>query len=77
MSSEVRVKVKLDNGEVDLLTSGEPMKGEVCLFGSSITPGYFKQPDKTSAAIIDGWYHTGDKCEVLDNGSFKIIEKMN
>ena len=71
----MKVKIKHEHGEIDLLTAGEPLRGEVCLYGPTITPGYFKQPDKTSEAIQNGWLHTGDKAEVLDNGSFKIIEK--
>lgn len=73
----VKVKIKHENGDVDLLTKGEPVRGEVCLYGPTVTPSYFKQPEKTSESIIDGWLHTGDKCELLDNGSFKIIEKIS
>ena len=72
----VKVKIKLENGDVDLLTAGEPIRGEVCLFGPTITPGYFKQPDKTSEAIQNGWLHTGDQGEILENGSLKITDKI-
>lgn len=66
----VKVKIKHDHGDVDLLTQGEPLRGEICLYGPTIMPGYFKQPEKSSQVIKDGWLHTGDKAEILDNGSF-------
>jgi fatty-acyl-CoA synthase len=34
---------------------GEILVGSDCLFN-----GYYNRPDLTAAAIVDGWYHTGD-----------------
>jgi long-chain acyl-CoA synthetase len=34
--------------------------GEVLVHGESVTTGYFKDPQRTSETIIDGWLHTGD-----------------
>ena len=34
--------------------------------------GYFKRPDLTAEAIIDGWLHTGD-IGVLEDGKFLRI----
>jgi acyl-CoA synthetase (AMP-forming)/AMP-acid ligase II len=45
--------------------TGEPLAtdaiGEVRVRGSSVTPGYFDNPEETDAALgPDGWLHTGD-----------------
>jgi fatty-acyl-CoA synthase len=34
--------------------------GEVEIRGTSVTPGYYRRPDATAAAMHDGWLRTGD-----------------
>ena len=34
--------------------------GEVVLSGPNIMAGYWDAPEETAAAIVDGWYHSGD-----------------
>jgi len=40
--------------------------GELLLRGTSVTPGYYKRPDATSAMFHDGWLCTGDLAYTLD-----------
>ena len=34
--------------------------GELWLRSEVVTPGYWRNPEATAAAITDGWFHTGD-----------------
>jgi malonyl-CoA/methylmalonyl-CoA synthetase len=34
--------------------------GEVVVRGPNVCAGYWRQPDATAAAFVDGWFHTGD-----------------
>jgi len=47
-------------------------KGELCLSGPQLTPGYWNNKEKTDEAIfyIDGtrWYLTGDICSMTEDG---------
>jgi fatty-acyl-CoA synthase len=40
--------------------------GELEIRGTSVTPGYYKHPDATSAAFHDGWLRTGDLAYLVD-----------
>ena len=33
---------------------------EICVRGSSVSPGYYKDPKATEECFRDGWFHTGD-----------------
>uniref|UniRef100_A0A7S3FX02 AMP-dependent synthetase/ligase domain-containing protein n=1 Tax=Strombidium rassoulzadegani TaxID=1082188 RepID=A0A7S3FX02_9SPIT len=70
------VKVKLrDIPEMGYLSSNDPPRGELCMYGSSIMPGYFRNPEKTAEAIKDGWIMSGDVAEIQQDGSIKIIDR--
>src|SRR5207244_2122926 len=53
------VEISILNGDGEPVPAGE--EGEVCYRGPGAMLGYWRDPDRTAAAIDgDGWYHTGD-----------------
>jgi long-subunit acyl-CoA synthetase (AMP-forming) len=49
--------------------------GEILFQGPNLCAGYFKDPASTSAAIQDGWLHTGDVGELDDKGFLRITDR--
>ncbi|XP_060823627.1 long-chain-fatty-acid--CoA ligase 1 isoform X1 [Bombus pascuorum] len=51
-------------------------QGEVCVKGTNVFVGYFKDPERTAQVIDEfGWHHTGDVGMWLPNGTLKIIDR--
>lgn len=49
---------------MDYYSSDPIPKGELCMSGSNIMPGYFCNPEKTKEAIYNGWLHSGDVAKI-------------
>ncbi|MBN8786102.1 MAG: long-chain fatty acid--CoA ligase [Terrimonas sp.] len=71
-------------GRMKFGTVGPPIKGvevklmedgEICVKGPSVMVGYYKRPDLTAEAIIDGWLHTGDIGVFEDNTFLRITDR--
>lgn len=50
--------------------------GELLLGSAGNMLGYYKEPEKTAATIIDGWIHTGDKATVDSEGYYAITGRV-
>jgi long-chain acyl-CoA synthetase len=59
-----------DNREVP---TGEV--GEICGRGPLLMPGYYKRPDLTAKAIVDGWLHSGDLGHVDEDGFLYLVDR--
>lgn len=49
---------------------------ELLVRGPGVFPGYWNRPEATAEAIKDGWFHTGDQCELNAKGNLKIIGRV-
>jgi acyl-CoA synthetase (AMP-forming)/AMP-acid ligase II len=49
--------------------------GEVLARGNTVMEGYWDQPEETSKAIVDGWFHTGDGGHVSDASYLTIADR--
>ncbi|MBV9171138.1 MAG: AMP-binding protein, partial [Chloroflexi bacterium] len=90
LSAEDRAVLKARQG-VELITSGElqvvddqgkPVPhdgqtlGEIVVRGNVVMKGYYNDPDATSAAMGDGWFHSGDAAVVHPDGYVEVRDRI-
>jgi long-chain acyl-CoA synthetase len=51
-------------------------KGEILIKGETVFEGYFKKPDETAKALIDGWYHSGDQGYITPDGDLVMTDRI-
>ncbi len=49
---------------------------EIQLKGKTLTQGYYKKPEATEAAFIDGWFKTGDAGKIDSEGNITLVERI-
>ncbi|MFE8701461.1 class I adenylate-forming enzyme family protein [Cytobacillus sp. FJAT-54145] len=58
---------------------GQPVEpgevGEIVLKGESIMKGYYKDEEKTSEALKDGWLYTGDMARYDEDGYIWVVDR--
>jgi len=49
--------------------------GEILARSNHVFAGYWQQPEETSRAVADGWFHTGDEGYVDEDGYLVIADR--
>jgi long-chain acyl-CoA synthetase len=52
-------------------------RGEIVLRGENILKGYYKNPEATTQAFRNGWFHTGDVGYRDPDGFFFIVDRKS
>ena len=50
--------------------------GELLTKGDTVFKGYYKNPEATNKAIVDGWFHSGDAALIDEDGHVVIIDRL-
>jgi acyl-CoA synthetase (AMP-forming)/AMP-acid ligase II len=64
---------KIVDDQFNKAPKGEP--GELAIKGPGVMKGYYKNPEATKKAIIDGWLLTGDIARVDEDGFFWLVDR--
>jgi fatty-acyl-CoA synthase len=64
----------VDERGADVPMDGETI-GEIVLRGNNLMLGYYREPALTRAAVIDGWFMTGDLAVVHPDGYIEIRDR--
>jgi long-chain acyl-CoA synthetase len=74
------------DGDVRPDTVGKPLpgtdckiseEGEILSRSASVTPGYYKLPEKTAELLEGGWLHSGDAGYIDENGHLVVIDRIS
>jgi crotonobetaine/carnitine-CoA ligase len=49
--------------------------GELLLRNPTVTPGYYRMPEETAAALRDSWLHTGDLVTAGTDGTYTFVAR--
>ncbi len=74
------------DGDIRPDTVGKPLPGTECSISeqgeilsrsASVTPGYYKLPDKTAELLEGGWLHSGDAGYIDEHGHLVVIDRIS
>lgn len=67
------LETKVVDGDGNETTSGV---GELCCRGACVMTGYYKNEEKTSEVMRNGWIHTGDLVRVNERGDLFFFDRI-
>ncbi|HKE17055.1 MAG TPA: long-chain fatty acid--CoA ligase [Kofleriaceae bacterium] len=63
----------IDENGADILEPDQ--RGEICIKGHNVMKGYWKRPEATAEAIVDGWFRSGDIGTRDADGYYYIVDR--
>jgi long-chain acyl-CoA synthetase len=71
------VDVEIANAELDdrIELLGADEVGEIVIRGHNVFLGYHERPEDTEAAIVDGWFRSGDLGTKDERGFIRIVDR--
>ena len=70
---EVEVAKAEVEGRIEFVPVGE--LGEIIVRGHNVFAGYLNNPEATAAAVVDGWFRTGDLGTKGEDGFVTIVDR--
>jgi len=72
LSPLAEVRIAASDGQA--LPPGQP--GEIWVRGVTVMREYWGQPEATAAALVDGWFRTGDIGYLDDDGFLFVVDRL-
>jgi long-chain acyl-CoA synthetase len=69
------VQMRVVDEHATEVPTGTP--GEILVRGHNVMKGYWKLPEATADALVDGWFSTGDIGWVDEDGYFFVVVRKN
>ncbi len=67
------LEIEVRDGGGNAVPAGDT--GELCIRGPMVFRGYLNNHEATSGALVDDWYHTGDRGLVDDEGFVQVHDR--
>ncbi len=67
-------EMKILDGSGEEVGAGEI--GEICGRGPLLMQGYYKRPDLSEKAVVNGWLHSGDMGYVDEDGFLYLVDRI-
>ncbi|MCB9097905.1 MAG: long-chain fatty acid--CoA ligase [Anaerolineales bacterium] len=68
------IQVRIVDWDDKDVPTGEP--GEIIIKGHNVMKGYYQQPEATTKAMRNGWFHTGDIGQFDEEGYVYITDRI-
>lgn len=72
----VLVQVRVVDDDGNEVPHDNEAGGEVWLRGDTVSPGYFRKPDETTASRSGAWFKSGDVGTIDDEGFITIVDRI-
>ncbi len=66
----------IENETGAFLPKDSNQQGEMLIRGNTVMKGYYKNPEETAKAFVDGWFHTGDAAMWREDGYLQIQDRL-